>query len=57
MYSKKSLCAILLKKLDTFLFLNCATNQKIDFTRLPNVTELQTMYHLTAKDKVPEKQI
>ena len=48
---------ILSKKFDTFSFLNCATNQKIAITRLPNATELQTMHHLIAKDKVPEQHI
>ena len=54
---RKSLCVILLKKLDTFLFLNYATNQEIAITRLANATELQTMHHLIAKDKVPEQRI
>ena len=37
--------------------LSFATNQKIVITCLANVTELQTMYHLMAKDKVPEQHI
>ena len=48
---------ILSKKFDTFSFLNCATNQKIAITRLANATELQTMHHLIAIDKVPEQYI
>ena len=32
------------------LILNFATNQKISITRLANVTESQTVYHLIAKD-------
>ena len=56
MYSK-SLCVILSKKLDTFSFLNCATNQEVAITRLANATELQTMHHVIAKDKVPEQHI
>ena len=51
---RKSLCVILSKKLDTFSFLNCATNQEVAITRLANATELQTMHRLIAKDKVPE---
>ena len=54
---RKSLCVILSKKLDTFSFLNCATNQKVAITRLANATELQTMHHLIAKVKVPEQHI
>ena len=54
---QKSLCVILSKKFDTFSFLNCATNQKIAITCLANATELQTMHHLIAKDKVPEQHI
>ena len=56
MYSK-SLCVILSKKLDTFSFLNCATNQEVAITHVANATELQTMHHLIAKDKVPEQHI
>ena len=48
---------ILSKKLDTFSFLNCATNQEVAITRLVNATELQTMHYLIAKDKVPEHHI
>ena len=52
MYSKKvTMCDTLIKKLDTFSFLNCATNQEVAITRLANATELQTMHHLIAKDK------
>ena len=40
-----------------FSFLNCATNQKIAITHLANATELQTMYHLIVKHKVPEQHI
>ena len=47
---RKSLCVILSKKLDTFLFLNCATNWKVSITHLANATDDQTMYHLKAKD-------
>ena len=54
---RKSLCVILSKKLDTFSFLNYATNQKVAITRLANATELLTMHHLIAKDKVPEQHI
>ena len=54
---KESHCVILSKKLDTFSFLNCATNQEVTITRLANATELQTMDHLIAKDKVPEQHI
>ena len=52
---RKSLYEIFSKKFDTFSFLNCATN--IAITRLANVTELKTIYHLIAKDKVPEEHI
>ena len=48
---------MLSKKFNTFSFLNCASNQKIAITRLANATELQTMHHLIAKDKVPEQHI
>ena len=54
---RKSLCVIPLNKLDTFSFLNCATNQKVAITRLANATELQTMHHLIAKEKIPEQHI
>ena len=54
---RKSLCVILSKKLNTFSFLNCATNQEVAITRLANATELQTMHRLIAKDKVPEQNI
>ena len=54
---RKSLCVILSKKFDTFSFLNCATNQKIAFTRLASATELQTMHHLITKDKASEQHI
>ena len=53
---RKSLCVKLSKKLDTS-FLNCATNQEVAITRLANATELQTMHHLIAKDKVPEQHV
>ena len=52
---RKSLCMILSKKFDTFSSLICATNQKIVITRLANATELQTMHHIIAKDKVPQQ--
>ena len=54
---RKSLCVILSKKLDTFSFLNCATNQEVAITHLAYATELQTMHHLIAKDKAPEQHI
>ena len=54
---KESNSVILSKKCDTFSFLNCATNQKIAITCLANATELQTMHHVIAKDKVPEQHI
>ena len=54
---RKSLSVILSQKLDTFSFLYCATNQEVAITRLGNATELQTMHHLIAKDKVPEQHI
>ena len=54
---RESLCEIFPKKLDTFSFLNCATNQDVAITRLAKATELQTIHHLTAKDKVPEQHI
>ena len=53
---RKLLCVILSKKY-TFSFLNCATNQEVAITCLVNATELQTMHHLIAKDKVPEQYI
>ena len=54
---RKSLCVIFSNKFVTFSFLNCATNQDVAITHLANATELQTMHHLIAKDKVTEQHI
>ena len=53
---KISVTLILLKIFDIY---SCylATNEKIAITHLWHATEPQTMYHLTAKDKVAEQHI
>ena len=57
MYSKKVTMCDTFKEIGHILIFNCATNQEVAITRLANATELQTMHHLIAKDKVPEQHI
>ena len=52
-----SLTLILLKIFDFYFFCYLATNEKIAITHLWHAVEPQTMYHLTAKDKVAEQHI
>ena len=56
-YEKISLTLILLKIFDIYFFCYLATNEKIAITHLRHAIELQTMYHLIAKDKVAEQHI
>ena len=56
-FEKHSLTLILLKIFDTYLCHDFATNKKIAITHLWQAIEPQTMYHLTAKDKVAEQHI
>ena len=56
-FEKISLTLILLKIFDIYFFRYLATNEKIAITHLWHATELQTMYHLIAKDKVAEQHI
>ena len=54
---KISLTAKLLKTFDIYFFCYLATNEKIAKTDLLYALELQTMHHLTAKDKIVEQHI
>ena len=56
-FEKNSLILILLKISDIYLCHYFATNKKIAITHLWHATELQTMYHLIAKEKVAEQYI
>ena len=56
-FEKISLTLILLKIFDIYFFCYLATNEKIVITHLRHATELQTMDHLIAKDKVAEQHI
>ena len=54
-FEKISLTLILLKLSDIYFFCHLATHEKIAITHLWHAIEPQTMYHLTAKDKVAEQ--
>ena len=56
MHSKK-VTMIFSKKFETFSFEFVLQIREIAITCLANATELQTMHHLIAKDKVPEQHI
>ena len=56
-FEKICLTLILLKICDISLCHYFATNNKIAITHLWHAMEPQTMYHLTAKDKVAEQNI
>ena len=57
MFEKICLTLILLKIFDIYFFHYFVTNKKIAITHLVHAREPQTMYHVIAKDKVPEQQI
>ena len=57
MFEKIALTAKLLKIFDIYFFCYLATNEKIAITHLLYAMELQTMYHLIAKDKIAEQHI
>ena len=56
-FEKISLTLILLKIFDIYFFCYLATNEEIAITHLWQAIEPQTMYHLTAKNKVGEQHI
>ena len=56
-FEKISLTLILLKIFDIYFFCYLATNEEIAITHLWQPIELQTMYHLIAKNKVAEQHI
>ena len=56
-FEKISLTLILLKIFDIYSFCYLATNEKVAITHLWYAIEPQTMYHLTAKEKVAEQHI
>ena len=56
-FEKNSLILILLKISDFYLCHYFATNKKIAITHLWHAIEVQTMYHLIAKEKVAEQYI
>ena len=56
-FEKISLTSILLKIFDIYFFCYLATNETIAITHLWQAIELQTMYHLIAKNKVAEQHI
>ena len=56
-FEKISPTLILLKIFDIYFFCYLATNEKIAITHLWHAIELQTMYHLIAKNKVAEQHI
>ena len=56
-FEKSSLTLILLKIFDIYFFHYFATIKKIAITHLWHAIEPQTMFHLTAKDKVAEQHI
>ena len=56
-FEKIGLTVKLLKVFDMYFFRYFATNEKIAITYLLYAMELQTMYHLIAKDKVAEQHI
>ena len=56
-FERISLTLILLKIFDIYFFHYFATNKKIAITHLWHAIEPQTMFHLIAKDKVPEQHI
>ena len=56
-FEKIALTAKLLKIFDIYFFCYLATNEKIAITHLLYAMELQTMYHLIAKDKIAEQHI
>ena len=56
-FEKIDLTAKLFKIFDIYFFCYLATNEKIAITHLLYAKELQTMYHLLAKDKITEKRI
>ena len=56
-FEKNSLILILLKIFNIYLCHDFATNKKIAITHLWHVIELQTMYHLIAKEKEAKQHI
>ena len=56
-FEQISLTSILLKIFDLNFFCYLATNEEIAITHLWQAIEPQTMYHLIAKNKVPEQHI
>ena len=56
-FEKIAVTAKLLKMFDIYFFCYLTTNEKIASGHLFYAMELQTMYHLIAKDKVAEQHI
>ena len=56
-FEKIFLTLKLLKIFDIYFCCYLATNEKITITHLWHAIQLQTMYHLIAKDKVVEQHI
>ena len=56
-FEKTGVTVKLLKLFDIYFFCYLATNKKIAITHLLYVMELQTMYHLIAKDKIAKQHI
>ena len=56
-FGKIGLTVKLLKIFDIYFFCHLATNVKIAITHLLYVMELQTLYHLMAKDEIAEQHI
>ena len=56
-FEKIDLTAKRLKIFDIYFVCFLATNEKIAITDLLYAMELQTMYHLIAKDKIAEQHI
>ena len=56
-FEKIGITVKLLKIFDIYFFCDLPTNEKIAITHLLYAMELQTMYHLLAKDKIAEQHI
>ena len=56
-FEKIAITAKLLKIFDIYFFCYLSTNEKIAITHLLYAMELQTMYHLIAKDKIAEQHL
>ena len=56
-FDKTGLTVKLLQIFDIYFFCYLVTNERIAITHLIYAMEIQTMYHLMAKDKIAEQQI